>query len=195
MHNLLKCILCSKEYYAQLCDVKKGRSKYCSRKCLGKSGEFWSKATWEEKIKRLKYYFDKHVIKKEGCWEWSGSLLCGRGQLSFNKKIIQAHRASWMIHFGEIPKGILVCHTCDNIICTNPEHLFLGTPSQNTIDMVIKGRSPRSKLTIEDVKEIKELLKAGTKQILIAKKFNVHPVTINDIKLGYTWKCIKSASL
>lgn len=55
-----------------------------------------------------------------------------------------AHRASYKIYKGEIPKGMLVLHDCDNRLCVNPDHLFLGTHKDNTQDMIRKGRHGRS---------------------------------------------------
>ena len=65
------------------------------------------------------------------CWVWTGSKVGkGYGQ----------HRRSWKIHFGEIPDGLYVLHKCDNPLCVNPSHLFLGTPKDNVQDMLEKGR-------------------------------------------------------
>ena len=113
-------------------------------------------------------------------------------------KNILAHRASWLIHKGEIPEGLCVCHSCDNRSCSNPDHLFLGTPKENTLDMHKKGRHRSSsginhynvKLTEDDVRSIKELIKQRFSQSNISKRFNVHPGTIQNIADGKTWKHI-----
>lgn len=149
----------------------------------------------------IKDGYEKFVIKNpEGCWDWSGC--CpenpGYGQFRSNMKIYRAHRASWAIHFGEIPKGMLVLHKCDNRRCSNPEHLFLGTKKDNTHDMINKGRNTffgakgtdnhRAKLSIKAVKMVKRLLKDGFKSEKIASKLKVPHSTIRNIKYNYTWK-------
>lgn len=73
-----------------------------------------------------------------GCWLWtSGWDKAGYGQASDN---VRAHRLAWQMYFGEIPDGLLVCHSCDTPCCVNPSHLFLGTPHDNMRDKVSKGR-------------------------------------------------------
>ncbi|MDO7847580.1 HNH endonuclease [Hymenobacter sp. M29] len=89
------------------------------------------------------------VRKKEGCWEWTGyKNPKGYGYLMVKAgKPTGAHRFSYELHKGPIPKGLFVCHTCDNPVCSNPDHLFLGTVKDNTQDMVKKGRSHGQRLT------------------------------------------------
>lgn len=151
--------------------------------------EFWSIASLDQKVKRLKKYFNRHVLRKKGnaCWDWCGTLLDGRGRLSFEKKQIQAHRAAWMIYRGMIPPKMYVCHTCDNKICTNPRHLFLGTAKENSIDAARKGRQHRSVLSIRNVLSIKRMLNNGRTGVYIAKKYGISTNTVSDIKNGRTW--------
>lgn len=134
---------------------------------------------------------------KSRCWEWTAAKSCfGYGHIGIKKKVYAAHRISWLIHTGEMPK-LCVLHKCDNPACIRPDHLFLGTRADNHRDMVKKGRSwdrhgeknPRAKLTIDDVKKIKKLYATGKyTQKEIGKMFNVSDVSISYIVIGKTWK-------
>ena len=87
-------------------------------------------------------------VTESGCWIWTGTV-CGENDYGqfFIDKHVRAHRASWMLHKGEIPDGMLVLHKCDIPQCVNPDHLFLGTQQDNIIDMTAKGRHHYQKRT------------------------------------------------
>lgn len=184
-------------------------ARFCGKKCWYKwnaknlaafnNDRFsWKTATESEKLERLKRNFEMKVIRKEGCWDWKGVFdKNGYGLIPGNyQRLLRASRVSWFIHKGQIPKGIVICHTCDNVRCTNPDHLFLGTPKVNSEDMAKKGRStqgiknPSVKLSEEQVRKIKELLKTGVTQKRISKDFNITRKTVGSIKNGKTWKHI-----
>ena len=91
-----------------------------------------------------------HVVKDSGCWEWIGDIITSkrgdrRPRLTINKKAVSAYRFSYELHIGPIPDGLMVCHHCDNSICVNPEHLFVGTNSDNQRDSSRKGRAAAQK--------------------------------------------------
>ena len=153
-------------------------------------------------MKTLEERFFSKINKIEnGCWEWmTGKTKDGYGIFSFDNKDFRAHRLSYELHFGNINKGLCVCHSCDNPSCVNPEHLFLGTHKQNMEDKVNKGRTyngnqkginnPSSKLTEKNIIEIKKLLSSGLFQKDIAKQYNVSIMTISNIKNNKIWKHI-----
>lgn len=135
------------------------------------------------------------------CWEWQASrnLKGWHGQFRNALGGVElSHRASWRLMKGEIPKGLFVCHHCDNPICVNPNHLFLGSQSDNMKDMWAKGRArPKSnfgekhgmsKLTAEIVKEIRSSSETGS---ALAKKFGIAATTVCDIKKRRTWNHIE----
>jgi len=99
-------------------------------------------------VKPLTQSFSERVHVSSGCWEWTGVRSgsgYGRIQTRGRSKgaFVRAHRLSWEMHCGPIPDGFMVLHSCDNRGCVNPDHLFLGTQSDNMRDMSAKGRASR----------------------------------------------------
>jgi len=94
-------------------------------------------------IQSLEERFWGMVLKTDGCWLWQGyKNPKGYGLISTKRgsRPLQTHRVSYEIHFGPIPDGKWVLHKCDNMQCVRPDHLFLGTPKENTHDMMEKER-------------------------------------------------------
>lgn len=152
--------------------------------------------------------FWPNVIKrKSGCWEWTACTNSGYGALScaqFGSWL--AHRFSWRLHRGKIPKRkdeLCVCHKCDNRLCVNPDHLFLGTRADNIADAKRKGRHGTgekkarrgeahgmSKLTHYQVLRIREFLSVGVKQSELALQYNITQTCVYRIKKRLAWKHI-----
>lgn len=86
---------------------------------------------------------------EDECWLWQGAKMTGTGygaisKSGYNAGRVLAHRVSWVLHYGAIPEGMFVCHTCDVRHCVNPHHLFLGSAKDNMEDMWSKNRGHRS---------------------------------------------------
>jgi hypothetical protein len=89
-------------------------------------------------IDRLAMY---SVPQPDGCVVWQRSVnRGGYGQLTVNGRYVLAHRLAYEVHHGPVPDGQYVCHSCDNKICINPDHLWIGTASDNMQDAIAKGR-------------------------------------------------------
>lgn len=91
-------------------------------------------------------FFKKVLIgKPDQCWIWTGGKnRQGYGVFAINRKSTLAHRVSFSLHVGPISEGMMVCHSCDNPSCVNPDHLWLGTAQDNTDDMFKKGRGKKA---------------------------------------------------
>jgi hypothetical protein len=103
-----------------------------SKKRIGPLKRFWLARFWDK------------VDKTDSCWLWTGKPdPKGYGRFKLSNRSWRAHRVSWLIHFQD-PGDLFVCHSCDNPICVNPEHLFLGTHQDNMNDMYNKGRGKKA---------------------------------------------------
>jgi hypothetical protein len=193
-----KCIVegCNKDKYHSkyYCSMHYRRLKNTGTLNPGKK----SPATLEER-------FWRNVDKKsdDECWNWKlkpgskGYGILGAG--GKGGKTLLAHRYSYELNKGEIPKGLYVMHMCDNPRCVNPNHLVAGTPKDNTQDALNKNRLKSvfvdgenhklAKLTNEQVLYIKN--NTEIKSFKLAEMFNVSKQIICDIRKNRRWKEIK----
>lgn len=98
--------------------------------------------------------FWSRVDKSNDCWIWTGAVASGYGACRYKGKQTTAHRVAYELEVGLIPTGLVVMHRCDNPLCVKPDHLVVGTQSENLRDMVAKGRygGDRSKNTPRNAK-------------------------------------------
>lgn len=146
-----------------------------------------------------------HRCEKQssGCWSWTGGKTSsGYGTVSRDRATRLAHRMAWELAIGPIPVGKAVLHRCDNPPCINPSHLFLGTLSDNTQDMIRKGRHvftmhperhphgekhPLAKLTCSEARQIADLRGLMSARE-IAAAYGVSQGSVTSIFAGRSWK-------
>jgi transposase len=137
------------------------------------------------------------MVKKDpetGCWEWQGSLSeSGYGQFFITSRSykgtgsMRAHRVSFMMHNDvDLEPEELLCHTCDNRKCVNPEHLFVGTSADNTADAIEKGRHPTATLTEEQVWDLLKKYQEGWRPKDLAEEFGIHVASVRNLYTGRT---------
>lgn len=145
-------------------------------------------------LERFKEKYRKN--KTNGCWVWFGAKPSDGGYGRFGMgdgHTVDSHRAAWVLFVGQIPNGLLVLHKCDNTLCVNPDHLFLGTQCDNMGDAVRKGRvsrgvkRPDAKLTECDVRYIRAKHKHVSQREL-AKKFSISRAAVQMVIKRDTWK-------
>ncbi len=153
---------------------------------------------WWHNISPISRFFTKIIIKDyNDCWLWTNSPDSrGYGTFYANRKYFRAHRFSWTLFNGVIQNNLRVCHSCDNRMCVNPNHLFLGTAKDNMQDCLRKGRKNPAKgekvatsvLTRKQVETVKDLCGQGLSQSEVGRMFGVKSQAINKIMRGFTWR-------
>lgn len=152
------------------------------------------------------------VKKGDGCWEWQASTGRGYGKMQAWGRLETAPRVAWILSHGPIPRGMFVCHHCDNPLCVKAEpdakyphgHLFLGTPLDNMRDMIAKGRKGAWPLPPEKrrrgrqvngaalcdycVRYIKALCNERGSQRRMSRLFDINESAISKIVSGKAWR-------
>ena len=131
------------------------------------------------------------------CWNWTAATRNGYGNLKVSQVGLKAHRLSYALHYSVLPANLLVCHHCDNPLCVNPHHLFLGTDADNTRDKVSKGRQSRrgqngtrngnAKINDEQLAEIRSRIAAGETNVSIAKDYPIGHAMVSRIRKGRSY--------
>lgn len=149
------------------------------------------------------------------CWRWNGATSGSTdpyGTFNHHGVTSKAHRLAWELTYGPIPSGpgyhgICVCHTCDNRLCCNPSHLWLGTQAENIADMCAKGRNVRglraglrgedhhrAKLTACQVREIREEIRRGARGSDLARRYGVSRSAVSEIRHQKRWRDVEAVA-
>lgn len=136
--------------------------------------------------------FWRKVKKTKSCWLWIGNRNAdGVARFFYNDRVECASRVSWLFKHGAIDEGLCILHKCDNPTCVRPSHLFIGTPKDNMIDAVKKGRNPICKFTIAGVRRVRDRYKRGWSVQKLADHYGVAHQTISHIVRRVNWKHVK----
>ena len=126
------------------------------------------------------------------CWPWLASTANGYGLFYLDGKLRIATHVALLVERGVWPGKSHVCHRCDNPICVNPGHLFLGSARDNHRDKASKGRAAK-KLTARDVADIRARLAGGERTATIAQDHDINPSMVSHIKSGRYWSHLEPA--
>lgn len=160
--------------------------------------------------------FWSRVSKNGSCWIWRGGRSSGYGAFKLNGRRESSHRVAYKLSFGQIPSKACVLHSCDNRLCVNPQHLFLGTLADNVRDMVRKGRhrwgvgrnhgtkthperiptgerNGVAKLKASTAISVRERHEAGEDCASIARSLGVSYNAVHSIVRRKTWKHLDEA--
>ena len=149
---------------------------------------------------RAERFWDRcESVPMTGCLLWTGALNHkGYGLVWSGERVVVAHRYAWTLVVGSIPEGRWVLHHCDVRACVNPNHLFLGTATDNTADMTKKGRDAGRfepghvghgrKLSDDQVRELRRLSDEGWRRFQLAERFGVSKTTARDLLNGVSYR-------
>lgn len=180
------CKNCGTQFMTWKYRIDRGQS-FCSVLC---SSKFRAKPIGEKLANNLA------KINDNGCINWTGrKTKWGYGTITISGKSRSAHRIAWEQAHGDIPNGLWVLHKCDNRLCCNPLHLFLGTVQDNVDDCCDKQRQTRGtmhgnhRLSDESVTLIRNKYATGKfTQVELAQEFGVLQTTISRVILRQSWK-------
>ncbi len=148
------------------------------------------------------------VRHEDACWPWLAGTVKGYGQFDLAGRPFKAQRVAWFVAFGTQPGESCVCHECDNPLCCNPKHLWLGSNARNTADKVTKLRqargarlaasirpkalrgevAPPAKLTSDQVIEMRRRRAAGETYVSLGRSFGVSAVAARKAVIGRSWR-------
>lgn len=191
MYTPATCEQCGAFFMAWSYDVRHNRGRFCTKTCAstarrGPKGpladRFWAKVDKNGPI-------PERCPELGPCWPWTA--YCdgnGRGRVGVDGRADKASRVSWHLTFGEIPDGMSVLHKCDNPPCVRPDHLFLGTQTENMRDMVVKQRNAfgvrngRAKLNEAAVRHIRSVMGE------LAQRYGVTVGAVAGVGARHKWK-------
>jgi len=181
-------------------------ARYCGRSCANRANHA---ARDRDIATRLWQGLDRGA-SPDACWRWTGAHNDnGYGKIRCEGRSHSAHRLAWELTHGPIPAGLFVCHHCDVRDCVRPDHLFLGTPADNSADRDRKQRHAhgerhyarsrpgllsrgenhgRAKLTVEQVRALRQERAAGVSLHVLAQRFGVDKSVVSRIALRRLWR-------
>lgn len=187
-HKMRDVKLGKTEVYCGYCGgpvTKRGAKMFCSLDC-------YQAKRLTQPVEAL---FWAKVNRTGDCWLWTAGVWnSGYGQFSVRagkgqRRVVGAHVYSYELANGPVPAGLEIMHSCDNPLCVRPDHLSVGTHTENVRDASAKGRlrvsrPNRHKLTATQVHEIRSLVAAGQLRVRVAEHFGISKMYVTKIMQG-----------